>query len=108
VDIQLTCKGIEHTEVLESHINKQCERIIRFLQHERSPVTIEIVLEGHPNHAHNEVHIHIITPSYEVNVHREGQKLYPVLDEVLKIAYDMLHKEKEHHVHDRKQGNHRP
>jgi ribosomal subunit interface protein len=110
MDVQLTCKGITHTEVLESHINKQFEKVVRFLQHERSPISIEVVLVGHPDHAHNEVHINIITPQYEVHAHREGLKLYSLIDEVIDIVYDMLHKEKRRHVDERKDGDghHRP
>jgi len=106
--IQITCKGLEHTPELDEHIHKHSEKIMRLLEHERSPVTVEFVIEHRPSHAHYAVHLHIISPAYEVNVQREGQKLYPVFDEVLHIAHDALHKEKARHVHDHKQGPHRP
>jgi ribosomal subunit interface protein len=103
MNIRIACRGtIEHTEQLDQHIRKQLAKIIKFFEQEQEPVTIDIVLDGHPNHAHNSMRLHAIAAKFEVVVSREDQNIYAVVDKVIDIAYETLHKQKEKLVHDKK------
>lgn len=110
MNLRIAYRGtLERTEELDAHVRKQLAKIIKFLEQEQGPATIDMVLDGHPNHAHNSVHLHIITPVFEVVAVREDQNIYQVVDKVTDIAYVDLHKQKEKLVHDKKnRGPHRP
>lgn len=109
MNIQITCKGIEHTDVLDKHIRKQLEKLVSFLSHDRDPSSIHVVLEGHPSHAHNEVHVHVTSPLYKVVAHREGPDIMIVVDQTIDIAYEDVLKQKDKRIHNRNNngGHHR-
>lgn len=103
MNLRIAYRGtIEHTEQLDTHVRSQLAKIIKFLEKEQGPATIDVVLDGHPNHAHNSVRVHIVAPGFEVVASREEQNMYAVVDKVADIAYEELHKQKEKHVHDKK------
>ena len=104
MNIQVTCRGLEHTEELEQHVRKQLERVVDFLGKDREPFKVAIVLTTHPDHAHQEAHLHVTSASYDVHVHREGPRLFPVIDEVIDIAQRELHNQKREHVDKRDHG----
>lgn len=89
---RITFRGAPHSKVIEEHIEKNLERIIKFIEHERSPKYIDIVLDFHPDHAHNGIDIHITTPSYNVVVKREGEDIFMVINEALDVVYNDLRK----------------
>lgn len=110
MNLRIAYRGtLERTDQLDEHVRKQLAKIIKFLEQENGPATIDIVLEGYPNHAHNSVRLHIIAPMFEVVALREAQNVYAVIDKVMDIAYLELHKQKEKLVDDKKnRGPHRP
>ncbi len=95
--------GAAHTEELDNHIHNQADKITTFLGQHREPVTFDMVIEEYPTHAHNRVNMHIVTPEFETNVHREGKNIYALVDEVMDITYAELCKQKERLVDSRKQ-----
>lgn len=110
MNLRIAYRGtLERTDELDAHVRKHLAKITKFLEQEQGPATVDMVLEGHPNHAHNSVHLHIIAPMLEVFASREDQNIYLVVDKVVDIAYGELHKQKEKLVHDKKnRGPHRP
>lgn len=101
---RITFRGMEHSPVIEEHINKQLHKIEEFLSHERPPVTLNIVLESHELRAHHKIDIKIKSGNYDVYVHRFGHDMYLLLGEVLDIAYRELRKQKEAWVDRHKKG----
>lgn len=91
---RITFRGAPHSAVIEQHIEKNLDRIIKFLESERSPKNIEIVLDFHPDHAHNGIDIRITTPSYNVVTKREGEDIFMVINEALDVTYNDLRKQK--------------
>ncbi len=100
-------RRMDHVPAIEEHVNKQLGKIEKFLQTKRSPIIINVVLEKHPDHAHDSATVCITVPIHATTIdivaHREGPDLYTCIDEVMAIAYrDLLEaKEKiidfEHH-----------
>lgn len=93
-------RGMDSLATMEDHVNQQLVKIENFLQHERTPIVINIVLEKHPTHAHNAAHVHISVPIHEktidIVVKREGENLYTCIDEALDLAYrDLLNAKRE-------------
>lgn len=93
-------RRMESNVAIENHIDKQLAKIEKFLQNERTPIVINIVLEKHPNHAHDSASIYITVPIHEKTIDivakREGPNLYTCIDEVLDLAYrDLLNAKQE-------------
>lgn len=105
---KVTFLGMDPLAAIESHIDKQLVKIEHFLEHERTPIDIEVTVSKHPDHAHNAVTINIFTATYRiVFAQREGPDFYPLIDEVVDIAYRDLCKQKERLVDKHKDGKHR-
>lgn len=97
-------RGMEHDPILEEHVNKEFSKIENFLANDRLPQYIHIILEYHPNHAHNKVEIRIKSPSYEVFVADEGKNMHKLIDLVCDTVYLELRRQKEKWVDRDKKG----
>jgi len=95
---RITFRNMDHSKVIEKYANEKLQRIEKFLQHERSPVYIDLLLEPSKVHAHNRVELRIKTPQYNLVSNFEGPEFYPVLDRVIDVMYEDLHKKKEEKV----------
>jgi ribosomal subunit interface protein len=108
INKKIEYRHMESVPMLEAHVNKQLEKIERFLQTKRPPISIDVVLEKHPDHAHNSAAIRISVPMYEtimdIVVRREGPDLYTCIDEVCAIAHHDLMEAKRKLVDMRKTG----
>ena len=93
---------------IEEHINRQLAKIEKFLQTKRSPIVIDVILEKHPDHAHDSASICITVPIHattiDIVVRREGPDLYTCIDEVTERAYRDLLEAKEKLVDFEKHG----
>jgi ribosomal subunit interface protein len=101
---RITFRGAPHSAVIEQHVEKHLERIIKFLENERSPKNIDIVLDFHPDHAHNGIDIRVTTPSHSVVTKREGQDIFMVINEALDVVYNDLRKQKAKMIVNHQQG----
>lgn len=101
---RIVYRGMEQSDVLEVHVEKQLAKIEEFLANDRTPQSIDIVFEAHPNHAHNKCEIRIKTPSYNVIAYEEGKDLNKLVDQVLDMAYRELRRQKEKQVDKDKHG----
>jgi ribosome-associated translation inhibitor RaiA len=94
-------RGMEHSPVIEAHINQQLAKIDDFLAKERGPSDINLSIEHHEVHAYNKVSINIRTAfnsaahEHSVHVHKEGDDLYRVIDDAIDTAYQELHEKKQ-------------
>lgn len=86
---------MESTVALEKYADEKLEKIVRFLEHEREPIYLDLILQAGRLHAHHRVELRIKTPRYELIVHEEEPDLYKALDSVIDRMYYQLHQEKE-------------
>jgi ribosomal subunit interface protein len=93
-------QGIEKTKHMEEHCNKQLAKVEHLLEHERTPVFIDLRLEPSKVHAHHFVELRVKTPTVEKISTYEGPEFYEVVDHVIDVMYRELcewkHKETEH------------
>ncbi|MGC2310514.1 MAG: HPF/RaiA family ribosome-associated protein [Candidatus Babeliaceae bacterium] len=101
---KITFRGMDSSPVMEKHINEQLAKIEAFLAHERPPIKMNILVEGHPSHAHNKAEIRLSAPEYDVFITEEGPHLYKLIDSVLDRTYDSLRQQKEKRVDRNKKG----
>jgi ribosomal subunit interface protein len=102
MNIQITFQNCDSSPVMEKHINEQLKKILHFLEHERDPIYIELIIMPGHIHAHNRVEFLLKSPHYDLVTHEEGPKIYKVLDDVIDTMYAQLRKEKDRHVENRK------
>ena len=104
---RITFKGMDHSEVLEIYANQQLEKVEEFLQHERSPIYMDLVFEPSHVHAHHKVELRVKSPNYDRISNYEGTDFYHTLDRVIDVMYQELHKDKQRHIDEKKmRGRH--
>lgn len=87
---RIAFKHVDRTPALEDFINKRLEKIEHLLESERSPVSIDIVIEGYPNHAHNRVEVIVKTADFHLIAHHEGADVNKEIDVVLEKMLDQI------------------
>lgn len=91
---QFTFRGMDHSKPLEDHANQQLAKIEHFLEHERTPISMHLVLDASMTHRDNAVELSIKSPNYDLFIEQKGPDLYKVLDEVIDVMYRKLHEKK--------------
>lgn len=105
MNVQITFKNTESSQIMEEHARKQMEKIFHLLKREPTPIFIELICEPSKVHAHNRVEFVIKSPHYSLHVHKEGPHIYQIVDEAIDVMYEQLRKEKQKHVDERKHND---
>lgn len=86
-----------HSEPLNEYVAKQLHKILKFLESEKEPRSIEVILEAHHIHAHDRAEIHIRTPKYHViaTCEEPGVRMYEAIDRIFDHAYRQLREQKD-------------
>lgn len=92
---RITFRHIEHTPVLDEHVNKHLEKIERLLTSEHTPIFIEFVIEGAPSHAHHSVDLRVKAPHFTLVAKHEGPDMYQEIDRVINTMAQEIIKAKE-------------
>ena len=106
---RIVFRNMEHSDVMEAYANEKLEKVIAFLENDRGPVHIDLYLEPSRVHEHHRVELHVKSAEYDLNssYEREGMPFYEVLDHVIDVMYEQLHKAKRRHVDEEKmRGRH--
>ena len=102
---KITFRRMQHSKVMEDYANKQLEKIVTFLEKERPPIYIDLILEPSKIHACHVITLKVKTPHFDMISTYEGSKFYDVLDRVIDVMYaDLLKKKKEQKDHEKTQG----
>lgn len=96
---RITFRGMDHSAVMENYINQQLSKIERFLENEREPIYINMVLTSGKPHAHHAFELRLTAPQYEiVSTFFEGPNMYDVVDKVMDTVYKKLQEQKKHNI----------
>lgn len=97
MDIKITFRHMDHSDVMEKYAYDQLAKITDFLQNERDPIFIELVFEPSKAREHHRVELRIKTPRYDKvsNYEKQGMQFYDVLDRVIDVMYRQLLEEKD-------------
>lgn len=87
---QLTLRHMEHSPTLESYVNEQAARIEKFLEHEREPKTLHIVLDAQRTHHHHHVEINLKTPNYDLFCEYEAPEMHDAIKHAFNTMYHLL------------------
>ena len=100
-------RNMEKTDHMQEYCDKQLSKIEHFLEKERTPITLDLVLEPSKVHSHHKIELRVNTPHFHKISTYEGPKFYEVLDRVIDTMYRELHKENEkQHEHQRELNRH--
>lgn len=98
-------RHMDHSEVMEKYAHEQLEKIVRFLENEREPIYLDLILEPSKVHAHHRIEVRVKSPHYDLISNYEGSEFYDVLDRVIDVMYRQLCEKKRKLVDDKKTGN---
>lgn len=102
MEAKITFRNMSHSEPMEQHAQSQLEKVKRFLEHEQSPVHIDLILSPSKVHSHHLVELRVKSPQYDLTSNYEGAEFYKVLDRVIDSMYTRLHEAKRKLVSARK------
>ncbi len=88
---------MEHSQVVEDHINKELAKILHFLENEPTPVYVDMILEQSKVHAHPRAELRVKAPHYDLVAHYEhaGVDLHGAINHVAEVMYRQLHAHKD-------------
>jgi ribosomal subunit interface protein len=105
--INVTFRNMDHSAVIEEHIRRQLDRLEKFLKQERTPISVEMIIEAKPVHSHHIIELRVNTPHFHEVVKDEGPDMYLVIDSVISTMNNQIRRLKERMLDDRKDGSKR-
>lgn len=99
-------RHMDHSQEIENFANQKMAKIDDFLTHEKTPITINLIMEPSKVHAHPRIEFRVTSPDFQVVVthERQGEDFYEVLNYVIDTAYRELIKQKQRRVDDLRKG----
>lgn len=102
--VSITFRHMEHSEALDRHTQHELAKLDKFIDSERTPIFIEVVLESQRTHHHHRVEVRVKTPHYTLNAHKEGPEIYQLVTIAVDAMCNELRKAKEERVDKDHQG----
>jgi ribosomal subunit interface protein len=99
---RIAFRHIDSTPVLEEFAHKHLDKLHKFLDHERAPVSIDLVLDVATVHAHHKAELRVKTPDYDLIAHHEGPDMYQEIDRVVDIMLGEIRRVKNKLMHERR------
>lgn len=93
-----------HTQPNEDQVNRELEKIERFLKNEPTPVYLDVVIDSHDVHAYNRVSVRVKTPHYDCFADAKGDDLHAAVNDAINKMYHQLRDEKEKIVDNHSKG----
>lgn len=87
---RITFRNMDHAASIENYANEHLAKIEKFLEHEPTPIAIDLVMEPSKTREHNRVELRVKSPHYDVIAHHEGPQFYKVLDHVIDVMMQLL------------------
>ncbi len=100
---RVTFRGMKHSDAIERYANEQLDKIEKFLENERTPIYIDLVLQSDDFPSHYRIELRVKTPEYDKISNYEGHKFNDVLDRVIDVMYHELREEKKKQM-DKRRG----
>ncbi len=104
IDKQITYRHMKATPAMEEYVNDRLAKIEHFLETEKTPIYLHLVLDAENTHHHHRVELSIKSPNYEIFTECEGPELYLAIDTVIDSASKRLHEDKKQLVEKRQTG----
>ncbi len=95
---------MEKSDVMKQYANQQLEKLVKFLENERTPVYIDLIFEPSKLRQHHRIELRVKSPNFDrvSNYEYQGEEFYDVLDRVIDVMYLELREDKHKQVDNRK------
>lgn len=87
MEIKITYRGLDQSKELDNHIHEQLKKIEISLEHVRSPIILEVVIERYDVHKRFQITLRLRAPMLNFLASHEGPDLYAEINH----ACDVLH-----------------
>jgi ribosomal subunit interface protein len=102
---RIAFRGMDHSDSIEQYAIERLEhKIESLLKNERTPITVDLVLEAARTHHHHRVELLVKTPHYDLVTHHEGPDMYQTIDHVVNTMHKCILNEKEKQIDEHKKG----
>ncbi len=99
MNIRIAFRNMEHSVAIENYVNKELEKVTKFLQKEDGDtINIDVVLDAKRTHHHHHVEIRLSSKHYHLIASHEGPDLYLEIDHVVKTMVSEVKKQKERNL----------
>ncbi len=95
MDKRIFFHGMERSDLIEDHVNRQLIKFDRLLEDERSPIYVGFTLYAERGHHHHRAEVLIKTPHYDLVSHYECPDMYEAIDKAIDKMHLDLEKAKE-------------
>lgn len=92
---RIAFKNMERNDNLETFAHQKLEKVDHLLASERTPITINLVLEQAKVHAHNRVELHVTSPHFNLVAHHEGPDFFKEIAHVIDTMVEEIRTAKE-------------
>ena len=112
--VNITIKGLDgdgKSAAIKNYIIEYFSKIEDFLGCESwAPINVDLVATISALHANHEFELHIRGPHFKVIVKKDGDDIYKLINRVIDVALEDLHRHKRKMVDKKKDGDgfHRP
>lgn len=96
--IKITFRNLDHSAVIEERVRKQLQKLDKFLEKERTPISVNFIIEAHPLHAHHKIELLVKSPNYDLMAFDEGTDLYKLIEQVIDTMLAEMRKAKDKKV----------
>lgn len=87
---RIAFKNMDHNDGLEKFAIQKLEKIDSLLESERTPISINLVLEQGKVHAHNKVELHVVTAHFNLVAHHEGPDFFKEIGHVVETMVEEI------------------
>ncbi len=101
---RITFRNMDHVAAIENYANDKLNKVEHFLEHEPTPIYLDLILEPSKVHEHHRVELRVKSPHYDLISNYEGPEFYKILDRVVDVMLQELTREKRKQIDER---NHR-
>jgi len=87
---RIAFKNMDKNEALEKFANQKLEKVEQLLATERTPTTINLVLDQNKVNVYNRVELHVTSPHYNLVAHHEGPDFIKEISYVIDIMVEEI------------------
>lgn len=104
---RIAFKNMDHNEGLEKFANEKLAKVDHLLESERTPISINLVLEQGKVHAHNRVELHVTSADFNLMANHEGPDFIKEISHVIDTMVDEIRKAKSRRNDEHKKDMHK-
>ena len=100
INKKITFRHMDSDQVIENYINKHLKKVERFLQHEPSPIDIDVTVVPSKTREHHKFEVRVKSPHYDLMaaIEKQGTDFYDAVNTVVDKMMQQLRKAKERRV----------